>query len=95
MTFIEQLKLVQKLGLNICDLTIADECESVFNFEYTSLQFEKLCERAREIYLKGDNLTPNAIAHAINNLILDEEKTIKQVLTMDKWELIDKASYYI
>lgn len=95
MSFKEQLDKATENGLNICDLTIANECECVFDFDYTEEEFEQLCARAREIYLKGDNLTENSVAKAINELIKDEEKTIKQVLAIDKWKLIDKASYYI
>lgn len=95
MSFREQLEKAYELKLNICDLTIANECECVFTFEYTEHEFEQLCSLAREIYLKSYNLNENAIALAINDLIVSGDKTIKQVLSMGKWELGALASSYM
>jgi hypothetical protein len=94
MTYKEQLKAVRDLGIDICDLNIADECENIFDFYYTDEEFEKLCEKARDCYIKSD-LGALAIALAINHLIRDDEQTIDQVLQMSKWDLIEKASYYV
>lgn len=62
MKYREQLEKVQALGINICELEIANECDSVFEFETTEQEFENLCKFANNIYLKSENLTPNAIA---------------------------------
>lgn len=93
MTFREQLDKVNELGISICDLTIANECDCVFDFEYTEEQFEKLCTFAIDCYLKSEYLTENAIARTINELITEEEKTIEQVLSMNKRTFNVRASY--
>lgn len=95
MTYREQLVKARELGINICDLEIADECECMFDFDYTEEQFEQLCECARECYLKIDNITANAIASAITELIKYEGKTVSQVLSMRRRDIIDKASCYL
>lgn len=94
MTFREQLNKVNELGFNICDLAIANECDSVFNFKYTDKQFEKLCSLARQVYLKSEYISEYAIAHAINDLITCDNKTIGQVLSMSVLSLVGKASCY-
>jgi hypothetical protein len=94
MTFREQLNKANELKINICDLIIANELDCILDFEYTESQFEKLCSLAREVYLKSEYVSENAIAHAINDLITCDNKTVKQVLCMDVWELVDKATCY-
>lgn len=95
MTFRETLNKARENNIDILDLCIACECDNTFDFDYTQEDFEKLCKKARFVFIKSDNLTEWAVAHAINNLICEEEKTIEQVIEMDKWELIDRASYYM
>lgn len=94
MTYREQLNKARELNLNLCDLDVANECDDVFDFEYTEEEFEKLCEFACYIYLKSENLTTNNIAHCINDAIIYYGWTIEQVISLDKWEFIEKASRY-
>lgn len=94
MTYREQLNKVKELKINICDLSVAYECDCVFEFAHTEQQFEDLCEFACYIYLKSENLTPNNIAHCINDMICYDGWTIEQVVALDKWEFINKASNY-
>ena len=96
MTFREQLSKVNELGISICDLVVANECDWVFDFEYTEQEFEQLCEFAKHCYLKDSsgNITPNHIAYAINELVTEDGKTIQEVLNMSKWDMLEKASYY-
>lgn len=93
MTYREQLKKVNELGINICDLTIANECDCVFEFQYTDAEFEKLCALAVEAYLKSEYVSSFSLALAINNMITIENKTIEQVLALSVWDLIYKSEY--
>lgn len=95
MTYREQLNKVRDLGLNICDLEIANELDAVLDFEYTEEEFESLCAFSVEIYLKAETMTTDAIAYCINDLVEEEGKTVKQILKMDKWDFIDKASNWL
>ena len=69
MTYREQLNKVNELGISICDLAIANELDCVLEFEFTDCEFELLCNYAKEIYLKADDLTEYAIARTINDLL--------------------------
>nr|DAJ52036.1 MAG TPA: hypothetical protein [Caudoviricetes sp.] len=91
MKYREQLEKVQALGINICELEIANECDSVFEFETTEQEFENLCEFANYIYLKSEDLTPNAIAQCINEMITNSGKTIEEVTRMEKWDLMNES----
>lgn len=94
MNYRESLTKVQELGISICDLEIANELYCVLDFEYTDEQFEQLCEFCLNAYLKSESVTANAMALAVNDLIA-EGNTVDEVLELDKWTFIDKASYYM
>ena len=94
MTYREQLNKVNELGINICDLTIANELDCVLDCECTGKDFERLCDYARYIYLKADNLTAEAIARAIDDL-LSQGKTVGEIVAMDKYSFISKAVCYM
>lgn len=95
MTFKEQLKIANDNNLSILDLEIADECDAVFEFEYTDEEFEKLCARIRTAYLKAEEMTVAALAHCVNVLITEEDKSIGQICEMDIYDFILKASWYL
>lgn len=95
MKYREQLEKAIALGINICDLMIAAECDFGFEFETTEQEFENLCKFANNIYLKSENLTPNAIAQCINEMITYNGKTIKEVISMDKYNFINEAVNFI
>ena len=95
MTYREQLNKVRDLGISICDLEIANELDAVLDFEYTEEEFESLCAFSVEIYLKAEKMTTDAIAYCINDLVEEEGKTVKEILKMNKWDFIDKASNWL
>lgn len=95
MTYREQLNKVRDLGISICDLEIANELDAVLDFEYTEEEFESLCAFSVEIYLKTEKMTTDAIAYCINDLVEEEGKTVEEILEMDKWDFIDKASDWL
>ena len=94
MNYREQLNKVNELGINICDLTIANELDCFLDCEYTEKDFERLCEYARYIYLRADNITAEAIARAIDDL-LSRGKTVGNIIAMNKYSFIDKAICYM
>lgn len=95
MTFKEQLKIANDNNLSILDLEIADECDCVFEFEYTDEEFEKLCTRIRYAYLKAEEMTVAALAHCVIDLINEEDLTIEQICEMDVYDFILKTSWYL
>lgn len=95
MTYREKLNKVRDLGISICDLEIANELDAVLDFEYTEEEFESLCAFGVEIYLKAEKMTTDAIAYCINDLVEEKGKTVKEILKMNKWDFIDKASNWL
>ena len=95
MTYREQLNKVRDLGISICDLEIANELDAVLDFEYTEEEFESLCAFSVEIYLKAEKMTTDAITYCINDLVEEKGKTVKEILKMNKWDFIDKASNWL
>ena len=95
MTYREQLNKVRDLGISICDLEIANELDAVLDFEYTEEEFEDFCAFGVEIYLEAEKMTTDAIAYCINDLVEEKGKTVKEILEMDKWDFIDKASNWL
>lgn len=95
MTFQEQLKIANDNNLNILDLEIANECDCVFDFDYTDDDFEALCGIVRTAYLKAEEMTIVALVQCVNDLIIDENYTVQQVLDLTTWDLIEKASWYL
>lgn len=94
MTFKEQLKIANDHDLSILDLEIANECDCVFNFDYTDDDFEALCGVIRTAYLKAEEMTIIALVQCVSDLITDENYTVQQVLDVTTWDLIEKASWY-
>lgn len=94
MTFKEQLKIANDNDLSILDLEIANECDCVFDFDYTDDDFEALCGVIRTAYLKAEEMTIIALVQCVSALITDENYTVQQVLDVTTWDLIEKASWY-
>ena len=95
MTYREQLDKVNELGINICDLTIANELDCVLGCgTYTEKDFERLCDFARNVYLKSDSITAEAIARAIGDL-LSQGKTVGKIVAMNIYSFIDEAFCYM
>ena len=95
MTYREKLNKVRDLEISICDLEIANELDAVLDFEHTEEEFEDLCAFGVEIYLKAEMMTTDAIAYCINDLVEEKGKTVEEILKMNKWDFIDKASNWL
>ena len=94
MTFKEQLKIANDNNLSILDLEIANECDCVFDFDYTDDDFEALCGVIRTAYLKAEEMTIIALVQCVSDLITDENYTVQQGLDITTWDLNEKASWY-
>ena len=95
MTYREQLNKVNAFGIDIFDLSIADELDTILSFDYTDEEFERLCEYARNAYYEAYEMTITAIANCINDLVNEDGKTVEEVLEMDKRDFVDKASNWL
>lgn len=95
MTYREQLNKLEELGITPTSIEIGNSCDCIFDFDYSDEEFEKLCNFAEEMYLKADVMTTDAVAKCINDLVNEDGKTVEEILKMDKWDFIDKASNYL
>lgn len=96
MTYREQLNKVNELGINVCDLTIANELDYVLDAgAYTEEEFESLCNYAVSIYLKSEELTANAIALCIGGMLSELGYTVDEITQMDKRRFISQANQYM
>ena len=95
MTYREQLNKLEELGITPTSIEIGNSCDCIFDFDYSDEEFEKLCNFAEEMYLKADVMTTDAVAKCINDLVNEDGKTVEEILEMNKWDFINKASNYL
>ena len=96
MTYREQLKKVNELGINIYDLTIANELDCLLDSgAHTAEDFERLCNYAVSVYLKSEELTANAIALCIGGMLSELGYTVDEITQMGKWKFIGNARGYM
>ena len=95
MTYRESLNKLEELGITPTSVEIANSCDCIFEFNYSDEEFEKLCNFAEWMYLKADVMTTDAVAKCIDNLVNEDGKTVEEILEMDKWDFINKASNYL
>ena len=95
MTYREQLNKLEELGITPTSIEIGNSCDCIFDFDYSDEEFEKLCNFAEEMYLKADVMTTDAVAKCINDLVNEDGKTVEEILEMDKWDFIGRASNYL
>lgn len=95
MTYREQLNKLEELGITPTSIEIGNSCDCIFDFDYSDEEFEKLCNFAERMYLKADVMTTDAVAKCINDLVNEDGKTVEEILEMDKWDFINKASNYL
>ena len=94
MTYREQLNKFEELGIMLTSIEVGNSCDCIFDFDYSDEEFERLCNFAEEMYLKADVMTTDAVAKCVNQLV-EDGKTVEEILKMDKWDFIDKASNYL
>ena len=94
MTYREKLNKLEELGITPTSVEIANSCDCIFDFDYSDEEFEKLCRFAERMYLEANVMTTVAVAKCINQLV-EDGKTVEEILKMDKWDFIDKASNYL
>lgn len=95
MTYREQLNKLEELGITPTSIEVGNSCDCIFDFDYSDEEFEKLCNFAERMYLKADVMTTDAVAKCINDLVNEDGKTVEEILEMDKFDFIDKASNYL
>ena len=94
MTYREKLNKLEELGITPTSIEVGNSCDCMFEFDYSDEEFEKLCRFAERMYLEANVMTTVAVAKCINQLV-EDGKTVEEILEMDKWDFINKASNYL
>ena len=94
MTYREKLNKLEELGITPTSIEVGNSCDCIFDFDYSDEEFEKLCRFAERMYLEANVMTTVAVAKCINQLV-EDGKTVEEILEMDKWDFIDRASNYL
>ena len=94
MTYREKLNKLEELGITPTSIEVGNSCDCIFDFDYSDEEFEKLCRFAERMYLEANVMTTVAVAKCINQLV-EDGKTVEEILEMDKWDFINKASNYL
>ena len=94
MTYREQLNKLEELGITPTSIEVGNSCDCIFDFDYSDEEFEKLCRFAERMYLEANVMTTVAVAKCINQLV-EDGKTVEEILEMDKWDFIGRASNYL
>lgn len=98
-TYKQKLAFIGQLyqeGISLLDFDIANEMDCALSAEdisYTDEQFETWCGIARELYLKADEMTEWAMCRSIAQII--KENGEQELLDLDKWDIIEKASWLL
>ena len=82
MTYKEIVNKINKSNIDRKDLEIATTLDAEVDFDYTDEEFEQLCKYAKRV-LYVSEVTVDAIAHHMDDLLNEEDKTIKEILEMD------------
>lgn len=93
MTFKEQLKIASDNNLSILDLDVANECDCIFNFNYTNNEFEALCACVKRAYLESDGVTLKSIINLIQGLIAEDNWSIQEICDKPVYDLLVEINY--
>ena len=93
MTFKEQLKIASDNNLSIRDLEIANECDCIFNFNYTDNEFEALCACVKRAYLESDGASLKSIINLIQGLIAEDNWSIQEICDKPVYDLLVEINY--
>lgn len=91
MTYKEIVNAIDKLNVNYQDIEIALALDAEIDFEYTDEEFNKLCEYAKNV-LDNSDVNEYAIADCMDDLLNEEDKTVKDILEMDVHDFADEAA---
>lgn len=91
MTYKEIVNAIDKLNVNYQDIELALALDAEIDFEYTDEEFNSLCDYAKRVLARTD-LTKYAIAKCMDDLLNEEDKTVKEILEMDAHDFADEVA---
>lgn len=96
MKYTEIMNILSKNNLSIISIDVASACTDIFDFDYTNEEYEALCTKIEEVFMGQFDMECDidAVAHAINDFVVEEGMSISEVLKLDKYAIIGQASYW-
>lgn len=96
MKYTEIMNILSKNNLSIISIDVASACTDIFDFDYTNEEYEALCTKVEEVFMGQFDMECDidAVAHAINDFVVEEGMSIPEVLKLDKYAIIGQASYW-
>lgn len=96
MKYTEIMNILSKNNLSVVSIDVASSCTDIFDFDYTSEEYEALCAKVEEVFMGQFDMECDidAVAHAINDFVVEEGMSIPEVLKLDKYAIIEQASYW-
>lgn len=96
MKYTEIMNILSKNNLSIISIDVASACTDIFDFDYTNEEYEALCTKVEEVFMGQFDMECDidAVAHAINDFVVEEGMSIPEVLKLDKYAIIEQASYW-
>ncbi len=96
MKYTEIMNILSKNNLSVISIDVASSCTDIFDFDYTSEEYEALCAKVEEVFMGQFDMECDidAVAHAINDFVVEEGMSIPEVLKLDKYAIIEQASYW-
>lgn len=97
MKYTDIMNILNKNNISIVNVDVASACADIFDFDYTDAEYEALCAKVEEVFMKQFDMECDidAVAHAINDFIAEKGMSISEVLKLDKYDVIEQASYWI
>lgn len=96
MKYTEIMNILSKNNLSVISIDVASSCADIFDFDYTSEEYEALCAKVEEVFMGQFDMECDidAVAYAINDFVVEEGMSIPEVLKLDKYAIIEQASYW-
>lgn len=96
MKYTEIMNILEANNISVVSVDVASACADIFDFGYTDEEYEALCTKVEEVFMGQFDMGCNidAVAHAINDFVVEEGMSIPEVLKLDKYAIIGQASYW-
>ncbi len=90
MYYTKLLKTAKECGIEVYSLMVAYCLEANLENSLNEEDFNKACCFIEDVSLKTEETSLDDICRLFNNLIFHEEKSVAEVVEMDKWDFLMK-----
>ena len=96
MTYKNIIDLIKTNNISVLSIDVASACLDIFDFDFTDEEYEALCAKVEEVFISQLDLNCDidSVAHAINDFVAEEGMPIPEVLELNKYTILERASYW-